>query len=178
MPWKDQSILFNFTHAKSTRVWAYSYWKGLISYPFPLISSLLLLYFFLYFYLSPSFLFLTQIRLILLTLTPPTPILPLIEFTTLGEIKFGCIIKSKYPLKLGTNRKDVSKIASNYWGVHIFAQLYTENHATIPKQIHELTVQICGNFWVTQYEPHWFSYDDVRERERKWLLISRCAHMM
>ena len=25
------------------------------------------------------------------------------------------------------------------------------NHATFPKRIRKITVQICGNFWVTQY---------------------------
>ena len=30
-------------------------------------------------------------------------------------------------------------------------QIYTENHATFPVQIRKITVQICGNFWVTQY---------------------------
>ena len=29
--------------------------------------------------------------------------------------------------------------------------MYTENHATVPIQIHTITVQICGNFWGTQY---------------------------
>ena len=30
-------------------------------------------------------------------------------------------------------------------------QIYTANHATFPIQIRKITVQICGNFWVTQY---------------------------
>ena len=29
--------------------------------------------------------------------------------------------------------------------------IYTANHATFPIQIRKITVQICGNFWVTQY---------------------------
>ena len=29
-------------------------------------------------------------------------------------------------------------------------QIYTENHATFPIPIRKITVQICGNFWVTQ----------------------------
>ena len=29
-------------------------------------------------------------------------------------------------------------------------QLYTANHATNPIQIRKITVQICGDFWVTQ----------------------------
>ena len=36
-----------------------------------------------------------------------------------------------------------------YWASHILAQIYTENHATFPMQIDEMTVQICGNFWGT-----------------------------
>ena len=31
-------------------------------------------------------------------------------------------------------------------------QIYTANHATFPIRIRKLTVQICGNFWVTQYK--------------------------
>ena len=30
-------------------------------------------------------------------------------------------------------------------------QIYTANHATLPIQIRKSTVQIFGNFWVTQY---------------------------
>ena len=37
-----------------------------------------------------------------------------------------------------------------YSSVHIFAQIYTENHAI---QIDEIKVQICGNLWGTQYRP-------------------------
>ena len=29
-------------------------------------------------------------------------------------------------------------------------QIYTANHATFPIGIRKITVQICGNFWVTQ----------------------------
>ena len=32
-------------------------------------------------------------------------------------------------------------------------QIYTANHTTFPIQIRKITVQICGNFWVTQYIP-------------------------
>ena len=32
---------------------------------------------------------------------------------------------------------------------------YAENHVTFPIQIRKLTVQICGNFWVTQYVMLW-----------------------
>ena len=39
----------------------------------------------------------------------------------------------------------------SYWVVHKLPQIYTANHATFPIQILKITVQICGNFWVTQY---------------------------
>ena len=38
-----------------------------------------------------------------------------------------------------------------YWVTQKLPQIYTANHATIPKRIREITAQICGNFWVTQY---------------------------
>ena len=30
-------------------------------------------------------------------------------------------------------------------------QIYTANHTTFPIRLRKITVQICGNFWVTQY---------------------------
>ena len=30
-------------------------------------------------------------------------------------------------------------------------QIYAANHATFPIRKRKITVQICGNFWVTQY---------------------------
>ena len=38
-----------------------------------------------------------------------------------------------------------------YWVTQKLPQIYTVNHATFPIQIRKITVQICGNFWVTQY---------------------------
>ena len=38
-----------------------------------------------------------------------------------------------------------------YWVTQKWPQIYTANHATLPIQIRKSTVQICGNFWVTQY---------------------------
>ena len=38
-----------------------------------------------------------------------------------------------------------------YWVTQRLPQIYTENYATFPIQIQKITVQICGNFWVTQY---------------------------
>ena len=40
----------------------------------------------------------------------------------------------------------------SYWVTQKLPQIYTANHATFPIQICKITVQICGNFWVTQYE--------------------------
>ena len=30
-------------------------------------------------------------------------------------------------------------------------RIYTANHATFPIRIRKITLQICGNFWVTEY---------------------------
>ena len=38
-----------------------------------------------------------------------------------------------------------------YWVTQKLPQIYTANHATFPIQIGKITVQICGNFWVTKY---------------------------
>ena len=38
-----------------------------------------------------------------------------------------------------------------YWVTQKLLQIYTANHATFPIRIRKITVQICGNFWVTQY---------------------------
>ena len=35
--------------------------------------------------------------------------------------------------------------------VHKLPQIYTANHVTSPIQKRKITVQICDNFWVTQY---------------------------
>ena len=35
---------------------------------------------------------------------------------------------------------------------HKLPQIYTANHAIFPIQIRKITVHICGNFWVTQYQ--------------------------
>ena len=39
-----------------------------------------------------------------------------------------------------------------YWVTQKLPQMYTANHATFPIQLRKITVQICGNFCVTQYE--------------------------
>ena len=39
----------------------------------------------------------------------------------------------------------------NYWVTQKLLQIYTANHATFPIRIRKITVQICGNFLVTQY---------------------------
>ena len=38
-----------------------------------------------------------------------------------------------------------------YWVTQKLPQIYTAIHTTFPIQIRKITVQICGNFWVTQY---------------------------
>ena len=38
-----------------------------------------------------------------------------------------------------------------YWVTQKLPQIYTANHAAFPIRIRKITVQICGNFWVTQY---------------------------
>ena len=38
----------------------------------------------------------------------------------------------------------------NYWVAQKLPQIYTANHATFPIRVRKITVQICGNFWVTQ----------------------------
>ena len=38
-----------------------------------------------------------------------------------------------------------------YWVTQKLPQIYTANRATFPIRIRKITVQICGNFWVTQY---------------------------
>ena len=37
-----------------------------------------------------------------------------------------------------------------YWVTQKIPQIYTAYHATFPKQIRKITVQVCGNFWVNQ----------------------------
>ena len=45
-----------------------------------------------------------------------------------------------------------------YWVTPKLPQIYTANHATFPIRIRKITVQICGNFWVTQYYTDSVSY--------------------
>ena len=40
----------------------------------------------------------------------------------------------------------------NYWVTQKLPQIYVANHATFPIWIRIITVQICGNFWVTKYK--------------------------
>ena len=42
-------------------------------------------------------------------------------------------------------------IISMYWVTQKLPQVYNSNHATLQIQIRKITVQICGNFWTTQY---------------------------
>ena len=38
----------------------------------------------------------------------------------------------------------------NYWVIQKLPQIYAANQATYPIQIRKITIQICGNFWVSQ----------------------------
>ena len=42
-----------------------------------------------------------------------------------------------------------------YWVTQKLPHIYTANHATFLIQIRKIRVQICGNFWVTQYVQFW-----------------------
>ena len=45
----------------------------------------------------------------------------------------------------------IPAIVVSYRVTQKLPQLYTANYATFPLQIRKITVQIGGNFWVTQY---------------------------
>ena len=47
--------------------------------------------------------------------------------------------------------ESVVQIQCTYWVTQKLPQIYTKNHATFPIQKRKITVQICSNFWVTQY---------------------------
>ena len=76
------------------------------------------------------------------------------------------------PSKLGSNwanrigsicvkRRDTARLLKTtvyksnsvfmYWVTQKLPHIYTANHTTFPIQIRKIIVQICGNFWVTQY---------------------------
>ena len=46
----------------------------------------------------------------------------------------------------------------NQWVTQKLPQIYTANYATFPIRIRRITVQICGNFWVTQQVPGCIDY--------------------
>ena len=39
----------------------------------------------------------------------------------------------------------------SYWVTQKLPHIYTSNHANFPIRIRKIPLQICGNFWVTQY---------------------------
>ena len=49
----------------------------------------------------------------------------------------------------GRTSRKYQQQAMIYWVTQKLQQINTANHATFPIQIHTITVQICGNFWVT-----------------------------
>ena len=46
------------------------------------------------------------------------------------------------------------KMTERYWVTQKLPQLYTAYRATFPIRILKITVQLCGNFWVAQYNQH------------------------
>ena len=68
-----------------------------------------------------------------------------------------------------------------YWVTQKLPQTNTANHATFPIRIRKITVQICGNFWVTQWflksmlNPGVFSQDPRWPRKAYPLLILKQA---
>ena len=60
------------------------------------------------------------------------------------RIHILCVNQSKAP-------SSQLKPSFSYWVTQKLPQTYTANPATFPMQIRKFTVQICGNFWVTQY---------------------------
>ena len=49
----------------------------------------------------------------------------------------------------------------NYWVTQKLPQIYTAHHATFPIRIRKIAVQICGNFWVTQYDSMYNMYNCI-----------------
>ena len=56
-----------------------------------------------------------------------------------------------------------------YWVTQKLPQIYTANLATFPIRIRKITVQICGNFWVTQYLYSVATRNTLRTSEGKQL---------
>ena len=61
--------------------------------------------------------------------------------------------------------ENIHKIMDTYWLTQKLPPIYTANHATFPIRIRKITVQICGNFWVTQYL-HITEYEPKRSGRR------------
>ena len=84
-----------------------------------------------------------------------------IALKIIPQIVIYCMSKKYWPILYGKllykivhyflDRQYVEWYNIIYWAFHILPQIYTENHATVPIQIDEVTVQVCGNFWGTQY---------------------------
>ena len=60
---------------------------------------------------------------------------------------YRCRCPSAYPATFHMP----TKRDTQYWVTHKLSQKYTLNHATFPIRVRKMTVQICGNFWVTRY---------------------------
>ena len=63
-----------------------------------------------------------------------------------GDLK---IVSKKTPVFLHACAT-ISEVHLIYWVTQKLPQIYTANHATFPIRMRKITVQICGNFWVTQ----------------------------
>ena len=67
-------------------------------------------------------------------------------------------------IKISVDTRWIRVVCMNYWVTHKSPQISAANHATFPIQWRKMTVQICGNFWVTQnigirpdMDSSWFS---------------------
>jgi len=52
-----------------------------------------------------------------------------------------------------------NNILLEYWVTQKLPQIHTANPTTFPIRIRKITVQICGNFWVTEYMRPRYSFD-------------------
>ena len=58
-----------------------------------------------------------------------------------------------------------------YWVTQKFPQIFNANHATFPIHIRKITVQLCGNFWVTQYNSGNKSCTNIHPRYKNFNIL-------
>ena len=46
-------------------------------------------------------------------------------------------------------------------------QIHTANHATFPRQIRKITIQICGNFWGAQEYGHRQTNKQIGDKDKQ-----------